>query len=234
MKRFWNWARDETDPEVRTLYLEGAIAEESWLNDEVTPAAFKDELMAGKGPITVWINSPGGDCVAAAQIYNMLMDYPADVTVKIDGIAASAASVIAMAGTTVMMSPVSMLMIHNPMTAAIGDSEEMRKAIALLDEVKESIINSYEIKTGLSRARLSHLMDNETWMSAKKAMELGFCDEIMFQPEAEQPPSMEIAAYTFSTRVTDKQLMNKLLETTEHTNRVNASDLDARLALLRY
>ena len=234
MKRFWNWARDETDPEVRTLYLEGAIAEESWLNDEVTPAAFKDELMAGKGPITVWINSPGGDCVAAAQIYNMLMDYPADVTVKIDGIAASAASVIAMAGTTVMMSPVSMLMIHNPMTAAIGDSEEMRKAIALLDEVKESIINSYEIKTGLSRARLSHLMDNETWMSAKKALELGFCDEIMFQPEAEQPPSMEIAAYTFSTRVTDKQLMNKLLGTTEHTNRVNASDLDARLALLRY
>ena len=234
MKRFWNWARDETDPEVRTLYLEGAIAEESWLNDEVTPAAFKDELMAGKGPITVWINSPGGDCVAAAQIYNMLMDYPADVTVKIDGIAASAASVIAMAGTTVMMSPVSMLMIHNPMTAAIGDSEEMRKAIALLDEVKESIINSYEIKTGLSRARLSHLMDNETWMSAKKAMELGFCDEIMFQPESEQPPSMEIAAYTFSTRVTDKQLMNKLLGTTEHTNRVNASDLDARLALLRY
>ena len=234
MKRFWNWARDETDPEVRTLYLEGAIAEESWLNDEVTPAAFKDELMAGKGPITVWINSPGGDCVAAAQIYNMLMDYPADVTVKIDGIAASAASVIAMAGTTVLMSPVSMLMIHNPMTAAIGDSEEMRKAIALLDEVKESIINSYEIKTGLSRARLSHLMDNETWMSAKKAMELGFCDEIMFQPESEQPPSMEIAAYTFSTRVTDKQLMNKLLGTTEHTNRVNASDLDARLALLRY
>ncbi|MBQ3268350.1 MAG: Clp protease ClpP [Clostridia bacterium] len=234
MKRFWNWARDETDPEVRTLYLEGAIAEESWLNDEVTPAAFKDELMAGKGPITVWINSPGGDCVAAAQIYNMLMDYPADVTVKIDGIAASAASVIAMAGTTVMMSPVSMLMIHNPMTAAIGDSEDMRRAIALLDEVKESIINSYEIKTGLSRARLSHLMDNETWMSAKKALELGFCDEIMFQPEAEQPSNMNVAAYTFSTRVTDKQLMNKLLGTTEHTNRVNASDLDARLTLLRY
>ena len=133
-----------------------------------------------------------------------------------------------------MMSPVSMLMIHNPMTAAIGDSEDMRRAIALLDEVKESIINSYEIKTGLSRARLSHLMDNETWMSAKKALELGFCDEIMFQPEAEQPSNMNVAAYTFSTRVTDKQLMNKLLGTTEHTNRVNASDLDARLTLLRY
>ena len=154
MKRFWNWVRDETHPEERTLRIEGAIAEGSWLDDDVTPAAFKAELMEGNGPITVWLNSPGGDCVAAAQIYNMLMDYPADVTVKIDGIAASAASVIAMAGTKVVMSPVSMMMIHNPLTVAMGDSEEMRKAIQLLDEVKESIINSYEIKTGLSRAKL--------------------------------------------------------------------------------
>ena len=129
MKRFWNWVRDETNPEERTLRLEGAIAEESWFEDEITPAIFKEELMAGNGPITVWINSPGGDCVAAAQIYNMLMEYPADVTVKIDGIAASAASVIAMAGTRVCMSPVALLMIHNPLTIAMGDSEEMRKAI---------------------------------------------------------------------------------------------------------
>ena len=113
--------------------------------------------MAGSGDITVWINSPGGDCVAAAQIYNMLMDYKGDVTVKIDGIAASAASVIAMAGTKVLVSPVSMLMIHNPMTAAFGNSEEMQKAIEMLSSVKDSIINAYEIKTGLSRAKLSHL-----------------------------------------------------------------------------
>lgn len=88
--------------------------------------------MSGSGNITVWINSPGGDCVAAAQIYNMLMDYKGDVTVKIDGIAASAASVIAMAGTKVLVSPVSMLMIHNPMTAAFGNSDEMQKAIEIL------------------------------------------------------------------------------------------------------
>ena len=98
--------------------------------------------MAGDGNITVWINSPGGDCVAAAQIYNMLMDYPHDVTVKIDGIAASAASVIAMAGTRVLMSPVSMLMIHNPMTVAMGDTGEMQKAIEMLSSVKDSIINA--------------------------------------------------------------------------------------------
>ena len=109
----------------RVLHLNGTIAEESWFDDDVTPQLFKDELFAGDGDITVWINSPGGDCVAAAQIYNMLMDYKGNVTIKIDGIAASAASVIAMAGTKVLMSPVSMLMIHNPMTVAMGDAGEM-------------------------------------------------------------------------------------------------------------
>ena len=120
--------------------------------------------------------------MAAAQIYNMMMEYPGNVTVKIDGIAASAASVIAMAGTKVLVSPVSMLMIHNPMTAAMGDTSEMQKAIAMLDEVKESIINAYEIKTGMSRAKLSHLMDAETWMDAHTAIDMGFADEILTRP----------------------------------------------------
>ena len=146
----------------------------------MTPKLFKDELGAGNGPITVWINSPGGDVFAAAQIYNMLMDYPYDVTVKIDGLAASAASVIAMAGTTVEMSPVAMMMIHNPATIAIGDSEEMKKAVKMLDEVKESIMNAYEIKTGLARDKISKLMDAESWFNAKKAVELGFADKILF------------------------------------------------------
>ena len=137
---------------TRTLFLNGTIAEESWFDDDITPALFKEELLSGSGDITVWINSPGGDCVAAAQIYNMLMDYKGSVTVKIDGIAASAASVIAMAGTKIMVSPVSMLMIHNPATMAFGDSAEMQKAIAMLDEVKESIINAYEaIMNGLDK-----------------------------------------------------------------------------------
>lgn len=160
----------------RTLFLNGTIAEESWFDDDVTPQIFKEELNSGSGDITVWINSPGGDCVAAAQIYNMLTDYKGDVTVKIDGIAASAASVIAMAGTQVLVSPVSMLMIHNPATMAFGDHAEMQKAIDMLGEVKESIINAYERKTGLSRAKLSHLMDAETWMNANMAVELGFAD----------------------------------------------------------
>jgi ATP-dependent Clp protease protease subunit len=162
------------------LTLNGTIAEDSWFDDDVTPQMFKDELNAGSGDVTVWINSPGGDCVAAAQIYNMLSEYPGKVTVKIDGLAASAASVIAMAGDTVMMSPVSMMMIHNPATVAWGDHTEMEKAIELLDAVKESIINAYVMKSGLSRARLSHLMDAETWMDANKAVELGFADGILY------------------------------------------------------
>lgn len=123
--------------------------------------------------------------MAAAQIYNMLSNYKGKVTVKIDGIAASAASVIAMAGDTVLVSPVSMLMIHNPATIAWGDHAEMQKAIDMLAEVKESIINAYVLKTGLSRPKLSHLMDAETWMDANKAVELGFADEIMMRAKAE-------------------------------------------------
>ena len=124
MKKFWKWknqAQTETTPAQRTLYLNGTIAEESWFDDDVTPQLFKEELNSGSGDITVWINSPGGDCVAAAQIYNMLIDYKGNVTVKIDGIAASAASVIAMAGTKVLMSPVSMMKrVKSNLSSVIG------------------------------------------------------------------------------------------------------------------
>ena len=207
MKKFWNW-KDQTETAERTLFLNGTIAEESWFDDEITPQLFKDELMSGSGNITVWINSPGGDCVAAAQIYNMLMDYKGDVTVKIDGIAASAASVIAMAGTKVLVSPVSMLMIHNPMTAAFGNSEEMQRAIEMLGSVKDSIINAYEIKTGLSRAKLSHLMDAETWMDANKAVELGFADGIMSRADE----TRDMATPTVSMLYSKANVVNSLME----------------------
>ena len=205
MNKFWNWVRNE-DTGQRSLYLEGVIAQESWFGDEITPAAFKSELNAGNQPITVHINSVGGDCVAASQIYTMLMDYPADVTVQIDGLAASAASVVAMAGTKVCMSPTALMMVHNPWTNASGDAKDMQKAIALLDEVKESIINAYEIKTGMDRQSLSNLMDAETWMNAYRAKELGFCDEVLF--DGDEPP--EKVAFSFSSRAAEMQLMNRV------------------------
>ena len=188
-RKFWNWIKneDESVPDMeRTLFLNGMISDETWYGDEVTPQLFKDELNAGSGNITVWINSPGGDVFAAAQIYNMLRDYKGSVTVKIDGIAASAASVIAMAGNTVCVSPVAMMMIHNPATMAMGEAKDMQKAIAMLNEVKESILNAYESKTRLTRARLSHMMDDETWFNAKKAVELGFADKILFDSDEDE------------------------------------------------
>lgn len=242
MKKFWKWketAKNQTDDTLqeRTLFLNGTIAEESWFDDDVTPKLFKEELNAGQGNITVWINSPGGDCVAAAQIYNMLMDYKGDVTVKIDGIAASAASVIAMAGTKVYMSPVSMLMIHNPMTIAFGNKGEMEKAIHMLDEVKESIINAYEIKTGLPRVKLSHLMDSETWMDANKAVELGFADDILKRSETTDMEVPQVSMLYSKAQVVNS-LMEKLaakcrIESQEAKQTVKADDLMGRLFLMK-
>ena len=206
MNKFWNWTVTDNDEKTeRILTLSGVIAEESWFDDEVTPKIFRDELMSGEGDITVWINSPGGDCIAAAQIYNMLLEYKGNVTIKIDGIAASAASVVAMAGNKVIMSPVSMLMIHNPMTMAAGDTTEMKKAISMLTEVKESIINAYELKTGMSRDKIAKLMDAETWMDANKAVELGFADEILSRESAVKPSAM-----MYSENVVSRKLWNKI------------------------
>lgn len=232
-RKFWNWVKNEGE-EARTLYLSGEISDETWFGDEVTPKMFKDELMAGSGDITIWINSPGGDVFAAAQIYNMLMDYPGRVTVKIDGLAASAASVIAMAGSQVEMSPVAMMMIHNPITVAIGDSKEMQKAIDMLAEVKESIVNAYEIKTGLSRNKISRLMDAESWFNAKKAVELGFADSILYTQENPEG-NLDVGAMLFSRAAVTNSLLTKLsIKKTKEPvpNKVPADKLMKRLGLL--
>ena len=235
MKKFWNWIHDDSGG--RVLRLEGPIDEESFWGDEITPAMFREDLEAEEGDVTVWINSPGGDCVAAAQIYNMLREYEGKVTVKIDGIAASAASVIAMAGTEVLMSPVSMMMIHNPMTIAFGDSAEMKKAIEMLGSVKDSIINAYEIKTGLSRAKLSHLMDAETWMDANKAVELGFADEVIKRSGDTEEVDTPAVSMLYSKANVVNSLMDKLAHKCaiepKPTNKHRADDFMERLNLIK-
>ena len=228
--KFWKWVTNVAPDEfgsIRTLYLDGEISDETWWGDEVTPKTFKDELIAGDGDITLWINSPGGDCFAAAQIYNLLMDYKGHVTVKIDGLAASAASVIAMAGNKVCMSPVAMMMIHNPATLAYGDKSDMEKTIGMLSEVKESIINAYELKSNLDRKQISKMMDNETWLNAKKAVELGFADEILFDKK-EETESTE--AMLYSPVTVTNSFVEKLKPQTINT--VPADFLEKRLALL--
>ena len=227
-RRFWNWQTPDPnspnpDSGVRVLHINGPIAEESWFDDDVTPGLFASELNAGSGEVVIWLNSPGGDVVAAAQIYNMLIDYPAHVTVNIDGVAASAASVIAMAASTVAMSPVSMMMIHNPATLAVGDEAELGRAIDMLATVKESIINAYELKTGLDRKKLAKLMDAETWMDARAAIDLGFADKLITptktestgaldDPTEDEPVQAQASGggVVFSARAADRQLLNKL------------------------
>ena len=181
MSKFWNWIKNEETGE-RTLRLEGVITDDdfiAWIFYGKTAREFQEELNSGEGDISVWINSEGGDVFAATKIYNMLRAYRGKVTVKIDAIAASAATIVAMAGDVIEISPVGMMMIHNPSTYAEGDSAEMKIAAKMLDEVKETIINAYELKTKLPREQLAQMMDDETWIHSKKAVTLGFADKII-------------------------------------------------------
>ena len=235
--KFWNWIHDDSGG--RVLRLEGPIDSESFWGDEITPQMFRDELYAEEGDITLWVNSPGGNVFAAAEIYTMLRDYPGKVTVRIASIAASAASVVAMSGNPVQMSPTALIMIQDPSTIAMGNAKDMEKAITTLNEVKESIINAYAFKTGLTRNRISKLMSDETWLNAKKAVELGFADEILFESkkkaeedpdekepdqvmeeapdeeeksgeEKEKPRTLEDTIWQFSSRLMGETILNRL------------------------
>ena len=242
--KFWRWVRD-SDTGSRTLYLDGVIAEESWFEDDITPAAFRAELYAGEGDITVYVNSPGGCVFAASQIYTMIIEYPYDVTVKVDGIAASAASVIAMAGTTVLMAPTGLLMLHNPFSFVMGDTAEMQKAIAMLEEVKESIITAYYIKTGLPHDELARMMDAETWISANRAVELGFADGLLMRDSDARNTDRSdnianvLHSFVYSRSAVTNSLLDKLRY--KHPDRQEQAkqpmtpiaDLDKRLALLQ-
>ena len=232
MNKFWDWIRDDSGG--RVLRLEGPIDSDSFWGDETTPKSFRDDLYAEEGDITLWINSPGGSVFAAAEIYTMLRDYPGKVTVRIASVAASAASVVAMAGDKVQMSPTALLMLHDPSTIAMGNAKDMEKAITTLNEVKESIINAYAYKSGLSRNRISKLMENETWLNARKAVELGFADEILFesgnasteqnespddtpeQPEGGEEKNGEVSlesakdTWQYSTKIMDEAILNMI------------------------
>ena len=243
INRFWNFVRD-SDTGSSTLYLDGVIAEETWFQDDITPAAFRKELYAGEGDITVYLNSPGGCVFAASQLYTMLIEYPYDVTVKVDGIAASAASVVAMAGTTVLMAPTALLMLHNPFSFVMGDTAEMQKAIAMLEEVKESIITAYFIKTGLPQDELARMMDAETWISANRAVALGFADGLLLRNSDAGDPgrSGEIAnvlhSFVYSRSAITNSLLDKLkCKPPDRPRKIQqpktpVADLDKRLALL--
>jgi len=179
-KKFWTFRSQEKDPKKAELLLYGVIENYSWWGDEVTPKQFKNDLdeLGDIDELNVYINSEGGDVFAAQAIYSMIKRHEATVNVYIDGLAASAASVIAMAGDNVYMPANAMMMIHNPWTVALGNSDEFRKIADDLDKIRESIVATYEAKTGLETKKIEKFMDKETWFTAEEAFEYGFADEI--------------------------------------------------------
>lgn len=233
MKKFWNFVKNEETSETELIF-NGPISDETWWGDEITPSLFRDELAKISGNLTVWLNSPGGDCFAASQIYTMLRNHNGRVTVKIDGIAASAASVVAMAGDETFIAPTAMVMIHNPMTFAAGNKADMEKAIELLEEVKESIINAYVRKTTLPRNKISKLMDDETWLNAEKALQLGFVDGILFDEKSDEDVPEEPENKAVSMIYSTAKIRNSFLQkVSAKSTGVPLEQLEKRLNLLK-
>ena len=179
--RFWNLIPDPETPGDGVLDIDGPIAEESWFGDECSSKEFVKALK-DVGNVTVHINSPGGDVMAGAEIYSALREHSLNgrgrVTVIVTALAASAASVVAMAGDEILISPVAYMMIHNPWSIAYGDAKEMRKTARTLDEITEGLITAYQQRTGKSRDQLKRMLENETWMSAQTCVDEGFADGV--------------------------------------------------------
>lgn len=179
-RKFWQVRAAADDPHVGELLLYGEISDVTWWGDEVTPKQFWEDLksLGDIQELRVYINSPGGDVFAGQAIYSMLRRHTATKLVYVDGLAASAASLVAMAGDRVIMPRNAMMMIHNPWTIAWGDANELRKIADELDKIRESLIAVYEDKTRMDRDRIIEMLDAETWMTAEEAVEMGFADEI--------------------------------------------------------
>jgi len=237
MSKFWDFVKNkgQDGQEDVELRIQGDIVNDDdawiyeWLEmDCATPNAFRDELAQYDGKdITVWIDSYGGDVFAAAGIYNALKNHNGKITTKIDGKAMSAASVIAMAGDKVMMSPVAIMMIHNPLSSVHGYASDMRKQADVLDSIKESIVNAYQLKSGRSRSKISQLMDDETWMDANTAMKNGFADEMLYTDKGEDEPKNKAINFCFNRLAIQncaKNSMQKLIEIEESRNSQESKD----------
>ena len=225
---------------VKKINIKGPIVGNSeawiyeWFGIEATSPNSVNKVIdeANGEDLEVEINSGGGSVFAGSEIYTALKDYKGHVTAKIVGLAASAASVIAMAGDKVMMSPTAQMMIHNVSTYTSGDYRDMEHSAEVLKSANNTIANAYRLKTGKTQEELLKLMDNETWMTAQKAKELGFIDEIMFD-EGQQL----VASYGYSGLL-PPEVINKMRNIIKNPNDENNSDflmqkIKAQLNLLK-
>lgn len=188
MNKFWK-IKNEADTDNAEMLIYGEIADTTWWGDEVTPKQFADDLKALEGKdLTVRVNSPGGDVFAAQAIYNQLKSYAGHVTMRIDGLAASAATIITCAGDTVIMPDNALFMIHNPKGAMCGyyGAKDLADYAKQLDTVRQTIVNVYKKRcANLSDTQIKHKMDDETWMTAQEALEYGFVDQLDAEMEVE-------------------------------------------------
>lgn len=178
---FWKIRNAGGPTQEAEIELYGAISEFSWLDDNVTPKLFKAELDKLEGrPVTLRINSVGGDVIAASTIRAMLTEYPGKVTARIDGVCSSAATVVALAASRIKMQDTAFFMIHDPSVVlfmAELDIADMQSLLDALKSVKGGLVDAYEARTGLSRARIEKMMSDTTWMNASEAVKFGFADE---------------------------------------------------------
>src|SRR5690625_1994605 len=202
-----------------------------WLEwDATCPRKVEQSLGEVNGDVTVEINSGGGSLFHGSEIYTMLREYPHNVTVKVTGVTASAASVIMMAGDKILMSPTSQMMIHNATIGTYGDYREMDSASSLLKNANQTAINAYKLKSGMGDDELKDLMDKETWFTAHQALEHKLIDEVMF----ENP--VQVAA-SFGSGLLPQEVVNKLtkefLETDDHPTNNQSDFLMSKLNLLK-
>lgn len=189
--KFWNFV--ETDEEVELMLYGELVSQKSWWNDDgqITASDFKEQLdlYRDKDNITVRINSNGGDVFTASAIYTLLKDCKANITVKIDGMAMSAATVVAMAGDRVLIPSTSIFMIHDPLAGLCGyyNASDLKKVINRLSVVKNTIINAYTSKSDKTKEEIEELMTNELWLTGEDAVNEGFCDEVMFSETDNEP-----------------------------------------------
>ena len=196
MARFWNFRNDENEPQDGVLEVRGVlIADDSWFEDDAISARDFRAALKNYRNVTVILNSPGGDVMAGAEMYSALREHSTSgrgkVTVKVTALAASAASVLAMAGDEVLMSPVAYMMVHNPWSIIAGNADEMRHEADVLDEIAEGIISAYQLKTGKSRAKLKEMMEGESYMDARRCVKEGFADGLLYQGNAQPEPEEE-------------------------------------------
>lgn len=208
--------------------------EDKWIYEwfeieNTTPNDVLNALPTDNSPVEVVINSGGGDVFSGSEIYTTLKDYPGTVTVKIVGIAASAASVIAMAGDKVLISPTAQIMIHNVASVAQGDYRVMKHEAEVLKNYNKSIANAYMLKTGLSQEELLNLMDKETWLNAQQAKEKGFVDEIMFDEGNRLVASVQVGVLPQNVINKMRNMKNELMQ----KSKTNQDDNEIKLAKAR-